>query len=73
MIHVVAMECLIGLPLLIHIELCERIGVLKIGDSDSEVLKIEESESEVLKVEGTESESVSVLLRTDSTSLVLTA
>jgi hypothetical protein len=40
MIHVVVMKCLIGLPLLIHIELYEEVGVL-VG-----VLKIEESESE---------------------------
>jgi hypothetical protein len=40
MIHMVAMKCLIGLPLLLRIEFYEGVGV---GD-----LKIEESESEVL-------------------------
>jgi hypothetical protein len=41
MIHVVAMKCLIGLPLLIHIELLWR-------SRSREVLKIEESDSEFL-------------------------
>jgi hypothetical protein len=38
MIHVVAMKCLIGLPLLIHIELFEGVGVLKIEESELELL-----------------------------------
>jgi hypothetical protein len=45
MIHVVVMKCLIGLPLLIHIELYEGVGV--------GVLKIEESESELLCIDST--------------------
>jgi hypothetical protein len=52
MIHVVVMKCLIGLPLLIHIELYERVGVLKI-ESESKVLKMEESESELLFTDST--------------------
>jgi hypothetical protein len=39
MIHVVVMKCLIGLPLLIHIELLYEgvgVGVLKIEESESE-------------------------------------
>jgi hypothetical protein len=45
MIHVVAMKCLIGLPLLMHIGLFEGVGV--------GVLKIEESESELLCTDST--------------------
>jgi hypothetical protein len=33
MIHVVVVECLIGLPLLIHIEILEGVGVLKTEES----------------------------------------
>jgi hypothetical protein len=63
MIHVVAMKCLIFLPLLMHIEFYEGVGV-GVGFG---VLKIKESESEVLKIGESESE----LLCTDSTALVV--
>jgi hypothetical protein len=56
-IHVVVMTCLIGLPVLIHIEILQR--------SRSQSFKIEESESEVLKIEELELE----LFCTDSTAL----
>jgi hypothetical protein len=46
MIHVVAMKCLIGLPLLIHIELLWRSRSRSLKFEESEVLKIEESQSE---------------------------
>jgi hypothetical protein len=57
MIHVVVMKCLVGLPLLIHIEVYEGVGVevLKLEESESVVFKIEESQSEVLKIEESES------------------
>jgi hypothetical protein len=39
MFHVMAMKCLIGLPLLIHIlSFYEGVGVLKIEESESELL-----------------------------------
>jgi hypothetical protein len=46
MIHVVVMKCLVGLPLLIHIELLWRSRSFKSRGVGVGVLKIEESESE---------------------------
>jgi hypothetical protein len=57
MIHVVAMKCLIGLPLLSFqlLSFHEGVGVLKIKESESElqVLKIEESKLELLCTDST--------------------
>jgi hypothetical protein len=38
MIHVVVVNLLLGLPLLMHIELYEGVGVLKIKESELELL-----------------------------------
>jgi hypothetical protein len=46
MIHVVAMNCLIDFPLLIHIELLLRSRSFKNGGVGVGSLKIEESDSE---------------------------
>jgi hypothetical protein len=55
MIHVVVLDCLIGLWLLTRIELLwrSRNGVLKIEESESEVLKFKESELELLCTDST--------------------
>jgi hypothetical protein len=46
MIHVAVMKCLTGLPLLMHIEIYEGVGVGSFKNQGVGVLKIEDSESE---------------------------
>jgi hypothetical protein len=55
MIHVVAMKCLIGLRLLIHIELLRRSRSRRFKSREVGVgsFKIEESESELLCTDST--------------------